>query len=339
MKVLNDNNLSISLDAKDWRILNALVENPRISMNLIAKNIGLSRQSVEYRINKMKSNGLINGYRSIINIGKLGYKSYHVFLSLNTIKREKDFLRKVKDASFVNAIITYHGRYSYEISIMASSIEEFIDYYKSLVNSFSVFEEKILILYGTVKSEVLPKRFFRNLDYDDINNRKVGSKKIVKYDVDDIDLNIMKLLAYDGSMSYQEISKWCSISKDVAKYRVSKLLNSGYIVQFRPVINFQALGLSINTILLKLDYYEDKIDDFEKFQKMDDRVLWSARTFGEYNYIIYVLTSDLSEFHEFFEDIKVKFEGLIKTYELLFAYEQMKYSFLSDNVKVIDKKV
>ncbi len=45
---------------------------------------------------------------------------------------------------------------------------------------------------------------------------------------------------------------------------------------------------------------------------------------------------DLDEFHEVMNSIKTKFEDVIKTYEILFAFEEKKYSFMANCI--VEKK-
>ncbi len=333
MQVLSNKTTKLLLNAKDWKILNIMLENSRLPLSKIAKLCLMSRQSVEYRLKQMQINNLVMGFKTVINIGKLGYKSYHIFLALNTLKKEKEFLDKAKKLNYVNAIITYRGKFNYEISIMAKTLEEFLEIYQNLIKEFSIYKDETLILLKTIKSEVLPSHFFKK-DIEMIKNFKKFKKKEIEYKVDIVDLEIMKILSNDSSLSNIEISNRLNTSKDKIKYRIKKLIDSNHIIQFRPVINYFLLNLSINTILLKLDYYEITTEDFEKFIKMENSVIWCAKTFGKYDYIIYVLSENLNDFHDSFENLKDKFENVIKTYELLFAHKEYKYSFMADSIKL-----
>ena len=58
----------IKLDLKDKKILRILSDNSRTPLTQIAKQVGLSRDSVEYRIKNYEKSGLIEGYRTLVNI-------------------------------------------------------------------------------------------------------------------------------------------------------------------------------------------------------------------------------------------------------------------------------
>ena len=60
------------LDATDVRILNALVDDARISIADVARSVGLSPPSVSERIKRLEEAGVIEGYTVTINPKALG---------------------------------------------------------------------------------------------------------------------------------------------------------------------------------------------------------------------------------------------------------------------------
>ncbi|PIN80070.1 hypothetical protein COV13_04070, partial [Candidatus Woesearchaeota archaeon CG10_big_fil_rev_8_21_14_0_10_32_9] len=75
-----------NLDLKDRKILSILEENSRESHSTIAKAIGLSKDSVKYRIKRLEKQGIIGCYRTIINLSKIGYKLYSVCVKVINVK-------------------------------------------------------------------------------------------------------------------------------------------------------------------------------------------------------------------------------------------------------------
>lgn len=60
------------MDETDYRILKMLRENARIPLSHISQEIGLSSPSIRDRITKMENEGIILGYRPILDHSKLG---------------------------------------------------------------------------------------------------------------------------------------------------------------------------------------------------------------------------------------------------------------------------
>ncbi|MBM4240870.1 MAG: Lrp/AsnC family transcriptional regulator [Euryarchaeota archaeon] len=76
--------------------------------------------------------------------------------------------------------------------------------------------------------------------YDDIS-------KTVK--IDETDKKILNLLTQDGRMSYRKISKKLDVSVGTVHNRVEKLLKSGVIKKFVPVIDHGKLGYKLTTVI------------------------------------------------------------------------------------------
>ncbi|KAA0080419.1 Lrp/AsnC family transcriptional regulator [Trinickia soli] len=63
---------AIALDKLDWRILEALQNNARVTNTELGKQIGLSQPAVTARIRRLEEQGVIEGYAARINPGLVG---------------------------------------------------------------------------------------------------------------------------------------------------------------------------------------------------------------------------------------------------------------------------
>ncbi len=331
MRVLTPSRQLLKLDANDWKILSEIKDNARQPLTKIAKKVHLSRSAVEYRLKQMHQEQLITGYRTLINIHKLGYKSYHVFLDAHTPHEEKELLARAIDADYVNALILYSGRYNLEISILAKDELDFLEKYAQLVDKIHFRKDLYLILLETISARVLPDKYIQKSSSKEKSfltfRKKNDSSKF-----DSVDIKLLYSLSKEATKTNLSLAKELKISKDVLKYRLKKLEENGTIIEYRPAINYSALGLSINAVLINLSQDTEKIKQFENFLKNEPSVLWSARTFGYYDYLLYVISQGLDEFHQTINNLKKQFAELIKNYEVLFAYEEVKYEFISKNM-------
>src|SRR5438105_9074562 len=62
-----------SLDASDSQILGELQRDARITMAELGRRVGLSQPAVTERVRKLELNGVIRGYRAIVDPQRLGY--------------------------------------------------------------------------------------------------------------------------------------------------------------------------------------------------------------------------------------------------------------------------
>ncbi|HYF20287.1 MAG TPA: Lrp/AsnC family transcriptional regulator [Ramlibacter sp.] len=61
------------IDAHDARILEELQRDARISMAELGRRVHLSQPAVTERVRKLELQGVIRGYRAVVDYGRLGY--------------------------------------------------------------------------------------------------------------------------------------------------------------------------------------------------------------------------------------------------------------------------
>ncbi|MBN8199707.1 Lrp/AsnC family transcriptional regulator [Bacillus sp. NTK034] len=71
------------LDHTDWRILEELSKNSRITMKELGEKVHLTGQAAASRLAKLEDHGVIEGYTIKVNQEKLGY-SIHAFITVIT---------------------------------------------------------------------------------------------------------------------------------------------------------------------------------------------------------------------------------------------------------------
>ncbi len=84
---------SKEIDNLDQKILNELQKNARISNVEIGRRVGLSAPAVGDRITKLEKQGYIEGYRTVLNMDKLGY-SIQAFISFKSQDLNHDGMLK-----------------------------------------------------------------------------------------------------------------------------------------------------------------------------------------------------------------------------------------------------
>lgn len=84
------------LDTLDYKALEQLVHNGRITWAELANILGLSPPSTAERVKKLEENGLINGYSASLNYKALGYSiTAFVALSLAHPRYQRSFFKSV----------------------------------------------------------------------------------------------------------------------------------------------------------------------------------------------------------------------------------------------------
>lgn len=80
----------IKIDEMDFKILHILSKNVRIPLVEIARILHFSPETIKYRIKNLEKNGVIQGYRAIIDVHKLGYHFFKANIKLASLEKLKE---------------------------------------------------------------------------------------------------------------------------------------------------------------------------------------------------------------------------------------------------------
>ena len=128
----------IKIDLKDRKIIYLLGQNARLPLNFIARKVGLSKDSIAYRIKRLEKAKILQGTRAIIDASKFGYTPYHLFVRLkNPAKNtENEIISQLKKLPYARAILKVYGSYDLQIAIIAKTISEFDKMSQEIISIF-----------------------------------------------------------------------------------------------------------------------------------------------------------------------------------------------------------
>lgn len=131
--------LAYRFDKYDKLILKELDENARKSLSELSKKVGLSRDAIRNRINKMVKAKVISAFMPIYNPPNMGFPIInYVFISLYnpSEEKEKEFLKFLKNNKYVTYVASLIGKWDYIIDIMAENQGQFDKIMKSIRQKF-----------------------------------------------------------------------------------------------------------------------------------------------------------------------------------------------------------
>ena len=93
------------MDITDYKIINILQEDGRISMKDLGKIVGLTSPAVSERVKRLEESGVIQGYKAVVNPDKLGrvIKSF-----INIALPSKNYQDFIEYAQKDNRIVECH---------------------------------------------------------------------------------------------------------------------------------------------------------------------------------------------------------------------------------------
>ncbi|MFH0869846.1 MAG: Lrp/AsnC family transcriptional regulator [archaeon] len=128
-----------NFDKYDKLILKELDQNARKQFSDMAKKVGLSRDAIKHRIEKMINSKVILAFKPIYDQSQMGFVIVnYVCISLYnpSPEKEKEFLNYMKNQKNITYIASLTGKWDYIIDIMAENPGHFDQIMKGIRQKF-----------------------------------------------------------------------------------------------------------------------------------------------------------------------------------------------------------
>lgn len=318
--------MSKIIDERDKKILAELDRNARQTDSEIAKKIGISKQLVNYRIQKLVERGIIMNFYTLVDLGNFNLDSYYLFIQLENIntEQEKTILRKINSLDSVGWLVSGTGRWDAVILINADSI---LNFEKAL--------NQILTLCGNHLHEYLFTTLItaEHLNYKFLTNVNIPSvkqtEKARKIKLDKIDKKILQIISQNARIPITELSDKANIPIHVASYHLKQLIKNRVIEGFKPKLDINKLGYQWHLLLIQFHKLnEQRKAQFLEFCKNHPSIYYVTNTLGNYNSMLDIHVKSVEEFKKVLLDIKDKFSDIIKVYESMVIFDEYKINYL-----------
>lgn len=320
------------IDLKDRKILYQLDLNSRQSLSQIAKKVGLSKKVVSYRIKRLQKIGVIKNFYTVIDSYKLGYTSFRFYLALQNTTPEMEqeiinYFIKNKDTWWITRV--EGRRFDFVAIIWIKDINDFLRFWdKTLLNYRKYFAEQIFSVYAQM---ALYRFSFLLDDYQTEDRKKfeiTGGGKKVEYD--DLDLQILNLLASNARIPIKDVSRKLHISTITIKNRIKRLIKSGVIQGFRIDIDPFKIGYQYYKVDIDLNDYK-KIHQIISYIKNNPNLVCIEKSAGFADLELRFYVKDLNELKNIMKDLTIKFASIIRNYNYFYASEIYKIKFIPEN--------
>ena len=149
------------LSNTDFRLLRQLQVNGDASLSDLAARVGISTAAATRRLEKLKREGVIDGYEMPINFRALGYEvevSLRVTLDKTATNAFDAFIVAAREIPEVDEIQTFLGRVDVRLNVLARDMDHYQQIYRERILSLPhIADIEALMLVANVKnSESLP---------------------------------------------------------------------------------------------------------------------------------------------------------------------------------------
>jgi DNA-binding Lrp family transcriptional regulator len=153
---------SVEIDKIDYALLNEIAVNARIPMIDLAKKIGISSQAVNYRLNNLLKNGVINAFRVNIDTSKLGLSLYKLDIYLKDHKQRNAIWNFMKEKPYCDTLNVAIGWCDLEFELIVENVDQLGKIMDDLYSKFpNVIKKQIFWIAEKIhKERWLPELHF-----------------------------------------------------------------------------------------------------------------------------------------------------------------------------------
>ncbi len=296
----------MNLKETDYRLLSHLYHNYNEPLSKIARATKLSRDQVEYRINKYLKEELIRKFCPIFDWSKLGYDALVILLlKFEKPRMAEDFSKDLNKSKNCMSYGKVYGKYDLFLNCIFKDEKELNEFIPKLFeNENNFITDQVLI--RPLFAKLYPLKFFNQPNKEDYLISS-GSKREIK--LDKTDFNILKTLSENGRAKLIDIAIKSDISSELALYRLKKLKSEKIILGNRIQFNMSSLGYFFTLILINFRNFseknKDKIKSFAKDSKNTNSLIFNLQ---KPNCIIQLFHKEEKELRENIEKIKDLFK-------------------------------
>ncbi len=314
--------MDIALDVKDRRILYQLETNARQPISSLAKNVGLSREVVNYRIKQLEKKGIIQYYVATIDLIKLGLMYCRVFFQYNNVDKstEEEIIKFSRENPYISWVALGNGQWDLALVYSVSNLN-------ILDKNYHEFQYKFGHLFKRTYPSVAFKIYHYKHSY--LYNHENDRTPIIVGDfleiekIDDMDWKILSELMKNPMIDYVNLAKILEISIKTVSKRIENLTKNKIILNFRAKINTKALNLEHHKIFLFLINLSKKNQlDLINYLQNNNNVIFITKPFGMADLEFEMVVEGQRKLYEFLSELKIKFPNLIRDYETFLLYDE-----------------
>lgn len=326
------------LNIKDKKILAELDLDARQSNSEIGKKVRLSKEVVKYRIDNLIDAGVILRFHTVINYFKLGIAKYKLYLQLKNVDKEKQeeiggYLNANHNAEWV---ATCTGKWDLIAGFLVTNINELDDNILEFTSKYHMHIQDRTITTTLYLVHHL-REYLQSSQKDVMRNVVYHTAMDSQVEIDEIDRELLKLLANNARMPVTEIAQKLKTTTRIVQYRMQQLEKKQIILAYKCHLDTKALGkIFCKAIFRMSNITKKRLREFISYSSSIKEAVWPQRVIGNWDFELDLEMENYEKFQEVISEIKANFSDIIiesdfaivsKEYKLdLFpnAYPQLK---------------
>ncbi|MDP3881728.1 MAG: winged helix-turn-helix transcriptional regulator [Nanoarchaeota archaeon] len=302
----------IKIDEIDKKILFELEKNARIADVKLAKLVGKSKDAVRYRIKRLEEQKVINGYKTWIDLAKMGFRTSTLYLTLLNIPEKKEKLIKfIENDPKTYWIGVAEGSWNIGASHFIKSNEELFNIKHELISKFGdiIIDCKVTFLVGVSVHE-------KNFLVDKETKLTNFTEKVENLELDEISVKILKEIYWNAKENIAILADKLKTTVDIVRNRIKRLEEEKIIVRYTAVIDYQAIGYEFHKAFLYLKKYDaDFFNKISRYIEGNKIIINMVRQIAPWDLELVLFTKGFAEYDNEMGDLTKNFSHNIQKIE------------------------
>lgn len=304
--------MSEVLDLLDRKILYELDLDSRQPISELAKNVRSSRETVNFRLNRLIMNGYIKKFVTTLytsNLNRFYYKLFYKFYKI-TPAIEKQIIGFISNYKKTAWFGTFEGPYDLAFLIIAKSLYDLNNFLIEFRNLFGdyILEQEIHTLTSVHRFNL---KFFHQ-SKKTLHTQYPQELKDTK--LDKTDKEIIKELANNSRVSVLSLAQKLKVDSGTITHRIRRLRENKILGTYTLSVDFDKFGMQHFQINFKLRNNES-VNKIIHYFSSHPNATFATVAFGKYDLAIELVVNNNSKLKFILDDLKEQYSAEILDYD------------------------
>lgn len=308
-------------DKLDEKIMYELDLDARIPASKLAKKLKKSKETINFRINRLLKEKYLDGFYTIVNTSKMGWYYIKIYLRFKGIspEKEEEIIGYIQNQSRLSYLAKTEGYFNLIVIIMVRQPNDMIDFLHPFMKKYGDFIQSKDITTFITAHRLNQKFFTSNATTKD----RYFPRSLGFYELDDKDKQILEILSENARIPLTDIAKKIGLNAKVVRYRIKKLERDQIVLGYASSPNFSKLGLQfvqINIALKDPTVMQAVINYFDSTNKC----LFVMEMLGKYDMAVEVHVKNYPELKGILDGFRKLFFDSYISYDVITITKQYK---------------
>lgn len=320
---------TIKLDLKDRKILRELDMNARMGMNELAKRVGLSRQVVEYRLERMKHDGIILGAVAICDSAVVGQRWFRVTFQLGKTepKTKQELINHLANHPNTLWLGEVGGNWDFVINFICEDQFEFDRIWTDVLDQVPIAKYEILT-YIHVRDQ--PRNYLLPNYETDGKGLFHEMKHRPEIKIDETDRAILSELTRNARLSSTQIAAKLKLNYKTIQNRMREMEKNNVILGYRLMIHSRTTGYESQMIFLGIHTHKPETEKQLNEFLRHPNITFVVKQLGRWRIGLETEFKTTEEFQAFLIELRTRFGEIISEYETFPIFRDHAVNYFPD---------